>query len=207
MPETDTLVQYMGGREAIATAQALLAQGRHADTPVVVIENCSRPDQRIERLNLAALAGGLTASHGPVLVMLGDALISGCNAAEAMAATSRQNGGASVIGLETVPAERVNRYGIVKLDGGRIVDMVEKPSPDEAPSNLAVAGRYLLDTKIFDYLADQSAGVGGEIQLTDAIKRMLADKPVFGYVYPGRRHDIGNPQGYFKALEAMNENR
>jgi UTP--glucose-1-phosphate uridylyltransferase len=152
-------------------------------------------------------AESLKDTREPVLVMLGDALISGCNAAEAMAAISRQNGGASVIGLETVPAERVNRYGIVKLDGGRIVDMVEKPSPEEAPSNLAVAGRYLLDTKIFDYLADQSAGVGGEIQLTDAIKRMLADKPVFGYVYPGRRHDIGNPQGYFKALEAMNENR
>jgi UTP--glucose-1-phosphate uridylyltransferase len=152
-------------------------------------------------------AESLKDAREPVLVMLGDALISGCNAAEAMAAISRQNGGASVIGLETVPAERVNRYGIVKLDGGRIVDMVEKPSPEEAPSNLAVAGRYLLDTKIFDYLADQSAGVGGEIQLTDAIKRMLADKPVFGYVYPGRRHDIGNPQGYFKALEAMNENR
>ena len=152
-------------------------------------------------------AESLKDAREPVLVMLGDALISGCNAAEAMAAISRQNGGASVIGLETVPAERVNRYGIVKLDGGRIIDMVEKPSPEEAPSNLAVAGRYLLDSEIFDYLADQSAGVGGEIQLTDAIRRMLADKPVFGYVYPGKRHDIGNPQGYFKALEAMNENR
>jgi uroporphyrin-III C-methyltransferase len=74
VPDTDTLVQYMGGREAIATAQRLLSQGRRADTPVVVIENCSRPDQHIRRLNLAALARGLGDAHGPVLVMLGEAL-------------------------------------------------------------------------------------------------------------------------------------
>jgi uroporphyrin-III C-methyltransferase len=74
VPDTDTLVQYMGGREAIATAQRLLAQGRRADTPVVVIENCSRPDQRILRLTLGTLARGLGEAHGPVLVMLGDAL-------------------------------------------------------------------------------------------------------------------------------------
>jgi uroporphyrin-III C-methyltransferase len=74
VPDTDTLVQYMGGREAIATAQRMLDQGRRADTPVVVIENCSRPDQQIRRLNLAALARGLGDANGPVLVMLGDAL-------------------------------------------------------------------------------------------------------------------------------------
>lgn len=74
IPDTDTLVQYMGGREAIATAQKLLDQGRSKDMPVVVIENCSRPDQRIMRLSLGSLAHGLEATHGPVLVMLGEAL-------------------------------------------------------------------------------------------------------------------------------------
>ena len=74
LPDTDTLVQYMGGREAIATAQRLLDQGRRAETPVVVIENCSRPDQNIRRLNLAALARGLGDAQGPVLVMIGEAL-------------------------------------------------------------------------------------------------------------------------------------
>ena len=72
--DADTLVQYMGGREAIVTAQRMLDQGRRADTPVVVIENCSRPDQRIVRLTLAMLAKGLGAAHGPVLVMLGQAM-------------------------------------------------------------------------------------------------------------------------------------
>ena len=74
VPDTDTLVQYMGGREATVTAQRLLDQGRAAGTPVVVIENCSRPDQRIMRLTLGTLAQGLGPAHGPVLVMLGDAL-------------------------------------------------------------------------------------------------------------------------------------
>lgn len=74
IPDSDTLVQYMGGREAVVTAKRMLEQGRRADTPVLVIENCSRPDQRILRLELGALAHGLGATHGPVLVMLGEAM-------------------------------------------------------------------------------------------------------------------------------------
>ncbi len=74
LPETDTLVQYMGGREAAATAERLLAEGRRAELPVVIVENCSRPDQRIERMTLLDLARGLEPGHGPVLVMLGEAL-------------------------------------------------------------------------------------------------------------------------------------
>jgi uroporphyrin-III C-methyltransferase len=74
LPDTDTMIQYMGGREAAATAERLLALGRRPDLPVVVIENCSRPDQRILRLRLADLAHGLETAHGPVLVMIGEAL-------------------------------------------------------------------------------------------------------------------------------------
>ena len=74
LPETDTLVQYMGGREAAATAERLLAEGRRPDLPVVVVENCSRADERILRLRLSDLARGLEPGHGPVLVMLGEAL-------------------------------------------------------------------------------------------------------------------------------------
>jgi uroporphyrin-III C-methyltransferase len=74
IPDTDTLVQYMGGREAITTARRLLDQGRRKDLPVVVIENCSRPDQRIVRMDLDQLSHGLGDAHGPVLVMLGDAM-------------------------------------------------------------------------------------------------------------------------------------
>ena len=74
LPETDTLVQYMGGREAAATAERLLAEGRRSDLPVVIVENCSRADQRVQRLTLADLAHGLDVAHGPVLVMIGEAM-------------------------------------------------------------------------------------------------------------------------------------
>ena len=143
----------------------------------------------------------------PVLILLGDAVISGCAAAKEMAALSKANGGASVIGCEHVPPEKVSRYGILKVEDGRIVDLVEKPSAEEAPSDLAIAGRYLLDARIFDFLKTQTPGKGGEIQLTDAIRRMVKEAGVslLPYAYPGRRHDIGNPQGYYETLKAFVE--
>ena len=148
-----------------------------------------------------------TIKQSPVLILLGDAVISGCSAAKEMVALSKANGGASVIGCEHVPPEKVSRYGILKVEDGRIVDLVEKPSVEEAPSDLAIAGRYLLNAKIFDYLRTQTPGKGGEIQLTDAIRRMVAggDVTLLPYAYPGKRHDIGNPKGYFETLCAFND--
>ena len=137
-----------------------------------------------------------------VLILLGDALVVGCCAAKEMVEVSKAHGGAAVIGCERVPKEKVSRYGIMKLEGDRIVDMVEKPAVEEAPSDIAVAGRYLLPAAIFGYLKTQTPGKGGEIQLTDAIKRMLSEREAYAYVYPGKRQDIGNPDGYFAALEA-----
>ena len=171
-----------------------------------------------------------------VLILLGDCLVAGCNAAKEMMEVSRRNGGASVIGLERVPPEKVSRYGIIKPCSGlieqsvnqsisqsvnqtiQVADLVEKPSPEEAPSDLAIAGRYLLSTEIFAFLRTQAPGKGGEIQLTDAIRRMIGAAPesnnqtirqssnLYGYVYPGKRQDIGNPKGYFEALKAMGAN-
>ena len=159
-------------------------------------------------LQVAGLRGcGVAGSEEPVLILLGDAVISGCSAAKEMAALSKANGSASVIGCEHVPSEKVSRYGILKVEDGRIVDLVEKPSAAEAPSDLAIAGRYLLDAKIFGYLKTQTPGKGGEIQLTDAIRRMVRESGVtlLPYAYPGKRHDIGNPQGYFETLKAFME--
>ena len=140
------------------------------------------------------------------LILLGDALVIGCCAAKEMVEVSKRHGGAAVIGCERVPKEKVSRYGIMKLEGDRIVDMVEKPAPEEAPSDIAVAGRYLLPAAIFGYLKTQTPGKGGEIQLTDAIRRMLSERDAYAYVYPGKRQDIGNPDGYFAALEAYRGN-
>ena len=141
-----------------------------------------------------------------VLILLGDALVVGCCAAKEMVEVSKAHGGAAVIGCERVPKEKVSRYGIMKLDGDRIVDMVEKPAVEEAPSDIAVAGRYLLPAAIFGYLKTQTPGKGGEIQLTDAIRRMLSERDAYAYIYPGKRQDIGNPDGYFAALEAYRGN-
>ena len=143
-----------------------------------------------------------------VLILLGDALVSGEARSAAMAAISRAHGGASVVGLERVPRERISRYGIVAgtPEDDRVLkltDLVEKPQPEDAPSDLAIAGRYLLHPDIFALLASQTPGHGGEIQLTDSIRRLLAARPVYGYRYPGRRHDIGNPQGYLETLQAF----
>lgn len=191
----------------------LLKKWFEIEKPSVRITWVDQSEQRGLGHAVLQAAPFLEDEREPVLVLLGDALVSGENASAAMAALSRAHGGASVIGSEEVPREKVSRYGIMKMAEGsldgrffRLEDIVEKPFVEAAPGNIAVAGRYLLDAAVFRYLKDQKAGTGGEIQLTDAIRRMLKEKPVYGYVYPGKRHDIGNPQGYFKALEAMNEN-
>jgi UTP--glucose-1-phosphate uridylyltransferase len=145
----------------------------------------------------------------PILVLLGDALVRGSTpCSRDMVALSRARGGVSVIGLERVPREKTCRYGIIagqpdKHDPYyRLTGIVEKPAPEEAPSDLAVAGRYLLDPRIFAFLAEERIGHGGEIQLTDAIQRLLSIAPVCGYRYPGQRHDIGNPRDYLATLVA-----
>lgn len=159
-----------------------------------------------------AVMVGLEAREGGkeenVLILLGDALVAGCNASKEMSAISRVNGGCGVIGCERVPREKISRYGILKLEDGKIVDLVEKPAPEEAPSDIAIAGRYLLPASILDLLRTQTPGKGGEIQLTDAIRRMVHgnSRPLLSYVYPGKRQDIGNPAGYLAALIAMGEN-
>ncbi len=114
----------------------------------------------------------------------------------------------STIALQKVDRSEVGRYGIVDPihEEGRLVeirDVVEKPSIDEAPSELAVLGRYVLSPKIFDLLESTTRGAGGEIQLTDAIRALMADQPVFGYQFHGVRHDAGTRLGWLKANVAM----
>ncbi len=111
---------------------------------------------------------------------------------------------ASVVAVQSVPREHSDRYGIVETDPisnrrAAIRGIVEKPTPAEAPSNLAVVGRYLLTPAIFDLLAETGRGAGGEIQLTDAIAALLASEKVFAYEFQGTRYDCGTKLGYLKA--------
>jgi UTP--glucose-1-phosphate uridylyltransferase len=146
----------------------------------------------------------------PFLVLLGDALVRGARpCAAALAAVSRECGGRSVVGLERVPREKVGRYGIVSGTAVRGDDrlfkldrLVEKPRQEEAPSDLAVAGRYVLTPAVLGLLKSTRPGVGGEIQITDAIQALLAIEPVYGWRYEGIRHDIGNPLDYLAAALA-----
>jgi UTP--glucose-1-phosphate uridylyltransferase len=114
----------------------------------------------------------------------------------------------SVLAVKTVGREEVSRYGIVDPDpsGGlsgpllRVKGLVEKPSPETAPSNVAIIGRYILTPAIFDLLETQNTGAGGEIQLTDAISRLLNDEPVYAYHFDGIRYDTGEKLGYLKTI-------
>ncbi len=111
---------------------------------------------------------------------------------------------APVVALEEVPEEEVSRYGIIKGtpegDGVyRIEDMVEKPAPEEAPSNLGVIGRYILTPEIFEALEEIRPGAGGEYQLTDALKLLAQRGPVYGFVFRGRRYDAGDKFGFLEA--------
>ncbi len=114
---------------------------------------------------------------------------------------------ASIVGVQEVDLKDVFKYGIIKpsdmkCSDTRLVkvsDMVEKPKPEEAPSKFAVLGRYLLTPKIFEFLKTQEAGVGGEIQLTDAIKRLALSESVYGYDFVGKRYDVGNKFGFIQA--------
>ncbi len=112
--------------------------------------------------------------------------------------------GASVLGVETIPREATRNYGVVAVDSAdsghmRVHTIVEKPEPDVAPSNLGVVGRYLLTPDVFDCLRSTSAGVGGEIQLTDAIAEMLEHSVVLACAFEGKRYDCGSRRGFLKA--------
>jgi UTP--glucose-1-phosphate uridylyltransferase len=111
---------------------------------------------------------------------------------------------ANIVAVEEVAKEQVSSYGVVgvgarKGKSFRITGMVEKPKPAEAPSNLIITGRYILQPEIFDVLADQQSGAGGEIQLTDALLRLLEQQPGYGFQFEGRTFDCGSKTGFLAA--------
>lgn len=112
--------------------------------------------------------------------------------------------GTSVIAVQRVPKEETGKYGIVEVEPigngvSQIKRIVEKPKPEDAPSNLAVVGRYILTPRIFKLLESTERGAGGEIQLTDAIARMLEEQTVLAYEFEGTRYDCGSKLGYLQA--------
>ncbi|MEU4562019.1 UTP--glucose-1-phosphate uridylyltransferase [Actinoplanes sp. NPDC023936] len=157
-------------------------------------------------------AVGTAASHvGPenaFAVLLGDEFVEESKPLlPAMLDLQAQTGGIVLAFMEVPPSE-TSRYGIASVresdlgeDVVEVTGLVEKPKPEEAPSNLAVLGRYVLPGKIFETIADTKPGAGGEIQLTDAMATLLAEgTPVHGIIYRGHRYDTGMPLGYLQAV-------
>ncbi len=167
----------------------------------VVVSTTPQIEQR--GLGDAVLCAREHVGNEAFICLLGDTIFSGGVGPAEQLAEAYKKFGTSIIGLEEVPAEKVSRYGIV---GGspagegaiRIEKLVEKPSIQDAPSRLAICARYLLTPAIFDCLAEVKPGVGGEIQLTDALQMLAAREAMHGIVLKSKRHDIGNPIDWLK---------
>lgn len=156
-------------------------------------------------LGHAVLCARPAVGDEPFFVHLADDLIQGDPGCLSQLAAQHENHGGSVIAVETVPRANTSSYGIVALDSqdkNRVLHIVEKPAPADAPSDLAVVGRYLLNPAVFDKLESTGRGAGGEIQLTDAIADMLQESPVYAHAFTGDRYDCGSKLGYLKATVA-----
>jgi UTP--glucose-1-phosphate uridylyltransferase len=156
-------------------------------------------------LGHAVLCAQPVVGDDPFAVILADDLMDSNPPAMARMSQIFEREGASLLGVEEVPRDQTQSYGIVTIDKmqgdmARIHSIVEKPKPAQAPSNLAVIGRYVLTAHIFDLLSAVTPGAGGEIQLTDAISALLAEERVLAVRLPGRRFDCGSKLGYLQAM-------
>lgn len=145
----------------------------------------------------------------PFAVMLPDMImVSEPPCLKAMTEAHARTGG-NIISVEAVPCEDVSKYGIVDVGESsgsglkHLKGMVEKPAVSEAPSNLMISGRYILQPRIFDLLADQGVGAGGEIQLTDAMVRLMGEAAFHAFEFTGKTYDTGSKLGYLEAFMAL----
>ncbi len=150
----------------------------------------------------------LTASHfignEPFAVLLGDDVVISKKPCLQQMVEVFNEYKTSILGVQQVPKDVVNKYGIVDCKGVddrvyKVHDLVEKPPIDEAPSDIAILGRYILTPSIFEYLENQEKGAGGEIQLTDSLKRLARDEAMYAYIFKGHRYDVGTKIGFLQA--------
>lgn len=160
-------------------------------------------------LGHAVLRSRMHVGDNPFAVLLGDDLVDERDDVLGPMIAAHAKHGATVIALMEVPSDLTDHYGIATVedigegDIVRIIDLVEKPNPEDAPSNLAVLGRYVLEPAIYDVLETTEPGKGNEIQLTDALRRMAHENiagGVYGFIFRGRRYDTGDKLDYIKAI-------
>ena len=157
-------------------------------------------------LGHAVLCARPAVEQEPFAVLLADDLIDSPQGALKQMVDLYHETGSSVLGVETIDPSQTGSYGIVEIEaengGQRVKSIVEKPKPEEAPSNLGVVGRYILTPRIFDLLVNLPRGAGNEIQLTDAIAKLLEEETVLAHAFSGKRYDCGSKIGYLEATVA-----
>jgi UTP--glucose-1-phosphate uridylyltransferase len=216
----DVLVVLSEGKQAIADyfapapelEAALVAKGDAKGLAAVRdASGLARIHQTLQReprgLGDAVSYGEQFAGGAPLAVMLPDDLIDDRDELLGRMLDVQQHRGGVALGLVEVPHAEIRKYGAItpksEAEDGviAVADLVEKPDPDEAPSNLAVIGRYVLPPEIFDALRRTTPGAGGEIQLTDAMRLLAQDGvPVHGVIFDGRRYDTGDRLDYLRAV-------
>ncbi len=184
----------------------LLAKVRRAPA-LIEVESAVQPSPHGLGHAIGCAEPALADDEEAVAVLLPDDLVLPTGVLERMAEVRRERGGSVLCAFE-VPPDQVSAYGVFAVapvpgageDVLRVTGMVEKPAPEDAPSSLAAAGRYILDRAVFDALRRIEPGAGGELQITDAIALLIDEgHPVHVVVHHGRRHDLGNPGGYVRA--------
>jgi UTP--glucose-1-phosphate uridylyltransferase len=143
----------------------------------------------------------------PFAVLLPDVLIKSKKACLSQMVGAYKKVGGNVIAVDAIPHDQVSKYGVInpqKREGDiiQMSGMVEKPNPDSAPSNLKITGRYILQPEIMNILENQAAGINNEIQLTDAMARLMQNQKFYAYEYEGKDYDCGSKLGYFEAVLA-----
>ena len=143
----------------------------------------------------------------PFAVLLPDVLIKSKKSCLSQMVGAYKKVGGNVIAVDAIPHDQVSKYGVInpqKREGNiiQMSGMVEKPNPNSAPSNLKITGRYILQPEIMNILENQAAGINNEIQLTDAMVRLMQNQKFYAYEYEGKDYDCGSKLGYFEAVLA-----
>ncbi len=159
--------------------------------------------KELKGLGDAVLCGRCHVGDEPFAVLLGDTLIDSPEPVTKQMIRIFERQQAPVVALEAVDRGNVGRYGVIAGEETsnrlyRVSDLIEKPAPDQAPSNLAIAGRYILTPDIFEHLRETPRGKNNEVQLTDAMRALVRQRAMYGLRFEGRRHDIGNPLEFVK---------
>jgi UTP--glucose-1-phosphate uridylyltransferase len=194
---------------AFELEEELKAKGKHKMLSEIqriaeLVTFCYIRQKKALGLGHAVLTAKRVVGNDPFAVLLGDDIIDAETPVLRQMMNVYQRYSGTVLAIQKVPRSQTQHYGIIdakKIEKGvyLVKDLVEKPAPGEAPSNLAIIGRYILAPEIFSALEHTKPGKGGEIQLTDGLKLLMAKQPIYAYEFQGTRHDAGDKLGFLKA--------